>query len=336
MIANLPPPLLRVGAPSTQERVMLMPSPVSSAATFAISSELQQGLCAPQASVAPKYFYDALGSKLFEAICELPEYYPTRTEAAIVNANMEDIAASIGADATLIDLGAGNCAKAARLFPALQLRQYVPVDISADFLGAAVEQLQRRFPALDIASVAQDFSGRLRLPPEVRRENRVFFYPGSSIGNFTPDEAVTFLRGLREDSPGCGLLIGVDLAKEKTVLDAAYDDALGVTASFNLNLLLHLNRLLNANFAVRDWRHRAFFQPAQNRVEMHLEARRDLKVVWNGGERSFVEGECIHTESSYKYTTQSFTQLLARAGFNIGRCWTDAHGWFVVCHAHAG
>jgi dimethylhistidine N-methyltransferase len=304
--------------------------------TEAICSELCDGLLAPQASTSPKYLYDALGSKLFEAICELPEYYPTRTEASIFAAHKQEMARTIGHGATLIDLGAGNCAKAASLFPTLQPSHYVPIDISVDFLHDAVEQLRHRFPQIRMTALGMDFSSALQLPATVRRERRLFFYPGSSIGNFTPEQAGALLRNMRD---ACrddgGLLIGVDLVKDSAILDAAYDDALGVTASFNLNLLLHLNQLLGANFDLRDWRHRGFFNEQQSRVEMHLEARRDVTVQWRGGERRFRKEERIHTENSYKYTKQSFLQMLERAGFGDARVWTDERDWFMLCHAHA-
>jgi dimethylhistidine N-methyltransferase len=261
----------------------------------------------------------------------LPEYYPTRTEAAIFARHGADIAESVGAGATLIDLGAGNCAKAARLFPLLAPSQYVPIDISADFLKAAVTQLERQFPAIAMLALGMDFSSALELPPAVSPTRRLFFYPGSSIGNFYPDEAVAFLRRLRE--AGGDLLIGVDLVKDHAVLDAAYDDALGVTASFNLNLLNHLNRLLDADFTLREWRHRGAFNPQHSRVEMHLEARRDTVVRWRGGERRFGEGERIHTENSYKYTPDSFTDLLRQSGYHPAQTWTDERDWFMVCHA---
>jgi dimethylhistidine N-methyltransferase len=303
----------------------------SASETDVIRDELVAGLRAPRASASPKYLYDALGSKLFEAICELPEYYPTRTEAAIFERHGEEIVGSVGAGGTLIDLGAGNCAKAARLFPLLSPSQYVPVDISADFLHAAVAQLSRQFPGIAMLPLGMDFSSTLTLPVEVSRTRRLFFYPGSSIGNFHPDEALAFLRRMRE--AGGDLLIGVDLVKEHAVLDAAYDDALGVTASFNLNLLNHLNRLLGADFNLREWRHRGFFNGQESRVEMHLEARRDTVVRWTGGERRFGEGERIHTENSYKYTPDSFAGLLRNAGYEPAHTWTDERDWFMVCHA---
>lgn len=302
----------------------------------AIRAELSAELLAPQAATSPKYLYDALGSKLFEAICELPEYYPTRTEAAIFDAHLADIARSTGRGSTLIDLGAGNCAKAARLFSVLQPAQYVPVDISVDFLKDAVDRLRQRFPLVKMTGVGLDFSTTLELPETVRRDKRLFFYPGSSIGNFAPEQAAALLGRLRDACRGDGgLLIGVDLLKDKPVLDAAYDDALGVTASFNLNLLLHLNTLLDADFDVRDWQHRGYFNEERGRIEMHLEARRNTVVTWQGGRRHFRQAERIHTESSYKYTRQSFLQILERAGFGTIRTWTDERGWFMVCHARA-
>lgn len=302
----------------------------------AVQTELRAGLSAPAAVIAPKYLYDVLGSRLFEAICELPEYYPTRTEADIFSTYLRDIARSTGRGATLIDLGAGNCAKAERLFPVLQPAQYVPIDISADFLRDAVERLRQRYPQVRITGIGMDFTSGLNLPAEIRQQKRLFFYPGSSIGNFTPEEAAGLLGHVRDAcGPDGGLLIGVDLVKEKAVLDAAYDDGLGVTAAFNLNLLRHVNGLIDADFDVRDWRHAGFFNEAQGRVEMHVEARHDVVVRWNGGERQFRRGERIHTENSYKYTRPGFLQLLERAGFGSVRTWTDTREWFMVCHALA-
>lgn len=308
--------------------------------THHIPDELTTGLKAQPASASPKYLYDALGSKLFEAICELPEYYPTRTEARIFDLHAEAIAASVGSGATLIDLGAGNCAKAARLFPALQPSQYVPVDISVEFLRDAVDRLQQQFPQIDMVGVGMDFSSALTLPEAVSAQNRLFFYPGSSIGNFSPTEALAFLKRVhaacvRDGKADGGLLIGVDLVKDKAVLDAAYDDALGVTSAFNLNLLRHLNRLLDADFDLRAWRHRGFFNAEHSRIEMHLEAISEQHVQWAGGARQFAHGERIHTENSYKYTQDTFVALLQRAGFTNVAVWTDPQEWFLVCHAHA-
>jgi dimethylhistidine N-methyltransferase len=288
-------------------------------------------LAAPRASVAPKFFYDKLGSHLFEAITELPEYYPTRTEAAIFAADGAEMAAAIGSGMALVDLGAGNCAKAATLFPLLEPRLYVAVDISVEFLRDALRRLQREHPHIAMAGLGQDFAATLDLPGELLGGLRpVFFYPGSSIGNFTRPEALAFLARLRERADGGGLLIGVDLIKPRAVLEAAYDDSLGVTAAFNRNVLQHLNRLIDSDFDPRQWRHVAFFDEAGSRIEMHLEARESLAVAWPGGGRRFDAGERIHTENSCKYTVEGFAALLAEAGFGATRHWTDERGWFAV------
>jgi dimethylhistidine N-methyltransferase len=293
-------------------------------------AELGGGLAAVAAAIGPKYFYDALGSRLFDAITALPEYYPTRTEAQILRSHATEIAATVGSGRTLVDLGAGNCEKAGRLFAALQPRRYVAVDISVEFLRQALQCLQREHPAIDMVGVGVDFSQALRLPPEAGDGPRTFFYPGSSIGNFAPAGAEVFLRGMRSGSPGANLLIGVDLVKDKAVLDAAYDDALGVTAAFNLNLLNHVNHLLGSDFALRDWRHVAYYDEAASRIEMHLEARCALTVHWPGGQRAFAAGERIHTEHSFKYSVDGFDALLRRAGYTQTRNWTDERGWFAV------
>jgi dimethylhistidine N-methyltransferase len=298
--------------------------------------ELAAGLSAAAASVSPKYFYNALGSRLFEAITDLEEYYPTRTEAGIFDAAHADIARAVAgagiSQPCLIDLGAGNCAKAARLIPQLRPKQYVPVDISVDFLRDAAAQLQSAFPALDIVGVGMDFSAALALPPEVQPHERVFFYPGSSLGNFSPAQALRFLRQMTAPDQGQarGLLLGIDLVKDRATLEAAYDDALGVTAAFNKNLLRHVNTLLDADFDVRQWRHLALFNEAESRMEMHLQALCDLTVRWPGSERIFRAGERIHTESSYKYTPAGMSALLRQAGFSQISHWTDTQDWFAV------
>jgi L-histidine N-alpha-methyltransferase len=293
-------------------------------------------LAAEAASVAPKFFYDRLGSHLFEAITELDEYYPTRTEAAIFARHGTAMAEAVGAGMTLIDLGAGNCAKAARLFPLLEPTRYVAVDISVEFLRDALRDLQREHPQVAMTGLGQDFSLALELPADVIGGARpVFFYPGSSIGNFTPDEARAFLARVRARAEGGGLLIGVDLVKARSVLEAAYDDALGVTAAFNRNALSHLNRLIGSDFDPRQWRHVAFFDSQQSRIEMHLEAQVALEVTWPGGRRSFAAGERIHTENSYKYTLDSFAALLVGAGFSAPRHWTDEEQRFAVFWADA-
>src|SRR5574337_1277564 len=299
------------------------------------AAEAAAGLAAARAQVAPKFFYDALGARLFDAITELPEYYPTRTEGAIFAAHGAAIAeaalGATGAAPVLVDLGAGSCTKAERwLFGPLAPRRYVAVDIAEDGLRDALPGLQREHPAIEMAGVALDFSARLELPARLADGPALVFYPGSSIGNFAPDDALRLLRDTRYAAAGGALLIGVDLVKPKPVLEAAYDDALGVTAAFNLNLLHHLNRLLDADFDVRDWRHLAFFDEARSRIEMHLAARRALGVHWRGGERRFAAGETIHTENSAKWTPAAFEALLRAAGWGTVRCWTDPALWFAV------
>ena len=299
-----------------------------------IQLELTHGLLAESASVAPKFFYDALGCRLFEAITELHEYYPTRTEAGIFQTWQTQIAAAIASSglrhACLVDLGAGNCAKAEALIPQLLPRQYVPVDISNDFLRASAERVQASFPALDIVGVGMDFSSQLVLPDAVQAHDRVFFYPGSSLGNFSPVQSLAFLQQISNPAQGAarGLLLGVDLVKDSATLEAAYDDALGVTAAFNKNLLRHVNALLGSDFDERQWRHVALFDTAHSRIEMHLQATHDLTVRWPGHLRRFSAGERIHTEHSYKYTLEAMTTLLRQAGFSHVEHWTDTNRWF--------
>ena len=314
----------------------LFPSPES---TEDPAAEARAGLQQVQARVSPKFFYDVQGSRLFDAITELAEYYPTRTEAGILAAHGPAIAAAAlahtDAAPVIVDLGAGNCAKGAALFPLLQPRRYVAVDISADFLATALAQLQREHPGLDLVGVGLDFSRRLALPADLGGRGTLVFYPGSSIGNFDPQAALNLLRQARELADGGALLIGVDLVKDEDVLVSAYDDALGVTAAFNLNLLRHLNRLIGADFDVRGWRHVALFNRAESRIEMHLEARQPQQVRWHGGARVFAAGERIHTENSYKWTTGAFAALLRDAGFQSPRHWTDERGWFALFVAGA-
>jgi len=312
------------------------PRPKFGAAAAAARAELAAGLRQASARISPKYLYDALGSKLFEAICLLDEYYVTRVEAGIYAAAAAPIAAATGTGVTLIDLGAGNCAKAAALFGTLQPRQYVPIDISAAFLHGAVERLATAHPQIPMLPVGLDFAESLKLPAQVEARRRLFFYPGSSIGNFAPLAAAQFLTRVHGECGDDGaLLIGVDLVKPAAVLEAAYDDALGVTGAFNLNVLRHANALLGSDFAVRDWRHVALFNAEQSRVEMHLEALRDVIVRWPGAERAFAKGELMHTENSYKYTQRGFVELLNACGFGEVQCWTDEAQQFLVCHARA-
>lgn len=293
--------------------------------------EIVQGLLQTPATVSPKYFYDAKGSALFEDITRLPEYYPTRTEQAIMTAHARAIAQAIGTHCTVIELGAGNCQKARALCELIEPAAYVAVDISEAFLQQAVVGMRAAFPALAIHALAADLTADIVLPLSLPAHSRLVFYPGSSIGNFDPSQAQALLSRMRALVGDDGaVLIGVDLVKETAVLDAAYDDAQGITAAFNLNVLDHLNHRIGSDFDVTKWQHRAFFNVAQSRIEMHLEASVDMVVRWPGAARRFARGERIHTENSYKYRVEDFVSLLRRAGLPHAQVWTDEKGWFAV------
>jgi dimethylhistidine N-methyltransferase len=293
--------------------------------------EIPHGLLQSPAVISPKYFYDARGSQIFEQITRLPEYYPTRTERAILQRHASDIARRVGRGRTVIEPGAGNCEKGASLCHSIGASRFVAVDISGDFLQQAVARVRREMPALHVQAVAADLTGHIHLPEALPRAHRLVYYPGSSIGNFDRPQALDLLarmRGLVEHDGA--LLIGVDLRKDVAVLEAAYDDAAGVTAAFNLNMLAHVNRLIGSNFHLPDWRHRAFFNDEASRIEMHLEALADCRVSWPGGGRSFARGERIHTENSYKYDIEGFARLLHAAGFHHSVAWTDERRWYAV------
>ena len=306
-------------------------------------AELGEELLRPRAEISPKYFYDDQGSRLFDAITALDEYYPTRTEAAIFESAAAEIGRVIPARTILIDLGAGNCAKAESLFSVLSPAAYVAIDISSEFLFEALQGLGQRHPELPRHALAMDFSARFELSDEsiewlanggLDDRPRVVFYPGSSIGNFAPNEALGLLEQVRAvcaaSRSGGGILIGVDRVKSRAVLESSYDDALGVTAAFNRNLLRHLNRILGTDFVLAHWKHVAFYCTHKSRVEMHLESLCEQTVRWPGAERVFRSGERIHTENSYKWQPQDFEALLTRAGFTPTKHWTDADQWFSV------
>jgi dimethylhistidine N-methyltransferase len=299
--------------------------------------EVVARLRAHPASIAPKYFYDALGCALFGAICELPEYYPTRAERAIFTRHRSDIAGAIGRGTQLVDLGAGDCAKAAAWLPFLAPSRYVAVDIAGDALQAALARLALEFPDLEIAGVVTDFTRGLDLRADLDDGAVTFFYPGSSIGNFSPEEAGAFLADIRGhcDAPGSGLLIGVDTRKDAGRLEAAYADGLGVTAAFNRNVLLHLNRLLGCDFDPQAFAHVARYDAEQGRIGMYLEAMREVTVHIDGVPRRFATGERIHTEYSYKYAAAAFSAMLTAAGFGSVRTWQDDDGDFAVYYAAA-
>jgi dimethylhistidine N-methyltransferase len=291
------------------------------------------GLGAPQKAIPPKYFYDWRGSKLFEAICELPEYYPTRTEMTIMESCIGELARLLGADTQLIEFGSGASVKTRLLIGRAQPSLYVPIDISEAQLRSACAALAQMFPWLNITGVVADFTRPLKLPEfmgvPIRR--KAVYFPGSTIGNLTPEEALAFLKSIREIvGPGGMLVIGVDLKKDKRTLDAAYDDARGVTAEFNLNLLARINRELGGDFQVRRFRHRAFYDEAKGRIEMHLESLFQQIVHVAGHRFEFKAGETIHTEISCKYTVEEFHRLAREARFHPETTWTDPANLFAV------
>ena len=294
-------------------------------------ADLVAGLLATPASVSPKYFYDARGSELFGDITQLPEYYPTRTEQQIMATHGSAMAQQIGPVGTVIEWGAGNCAKACQLCALLAPERFVALDISVDCLQAGAEQLQAQCPAVEVQALAADLTADLTLPPDLPLERRLVFYPGSSIGNFDPPQALVLLQRMRALLGTDGaLLIGIDLVKPVEVLEAAYNDAAGVTAAFNRNLLRHAHRLIGSDFGERDWAHHAFFNAERSRIEMHLKALREVVVHWPGHTRHFAQGETIHTENSHKFRLDRFSEMLAQAGFSQVQTWTDARGWYAV------
>jgi len=287
------------------------------------------GLSLPQKALPPKYFYDAKGSRLFEAICRLKEYYPTRSELALTRGHIGAIARFAGKGSTLIEYGSGESVKSRLLIEALRPSAYVPVDISEHALRGAAAKLRRRFGWLDILAVHGDFSQPLKIPVAQGRGMRVVYFPGSTIGNLSPREAHAFLRMTRGQlGPRGAMLIGVDLKKDATLLHAAYNDAKGVTAAFNLNLLARINRELGADFRLPRFRHYAFYNPARGRIEMHLVSLAPQTVNVGDHRFAFDAGESIHTENSYKYSIGEFRALAKSAGFNGEKVWLDAKGLF--------
>jgi dimethylhistidine N-methyltransferase len=305
--------------------------PEAVASTVSAVDEIIQGLSNPLATISPKFFYDAQGSALFSQITSLPEYYPTRTENAIMAEHGDAIQREVGAVSSLIELGAGNCRKALSLCALLQPQRFVPLDISQEYLLEASADFREKLPGLAVYPVASDLTQAIILPTHIPMDRRLVFYPGSSIGNFDPADAADLLRRVRAllDDEG-SLLIGVDLLKEIDVLEAAYNDAAGVTAAFNLNMLQHVNAIIGSDFSEEDWRHVAFFNPVHSRIEMHLESVGETVVRWPKGERRFAAGERIHSENSYKHRADDFVSLLAANGFSRSKVWTDAQGWFAV------
>ena len=301
------------------------------------ASDLLAALGTTPRSIAPKYFYDSEGSKLFDQICDLPEYYPTRTELQILKDRAGEIAAHIGANAELVEFGAGSLTKVRLLLDAMQApKRYIPIDISGEHLESAATALKADYPLLQVKPLVADYTQAFMLPAALPGAGqRVGFFPGSTIGNFTPPEAVQFLRMAATVLHGGALLVGADLVKDPAVLHAAYSDAQGVTAAFNLNLLARANRELGADFDLDQFAHSAFYNAPLKRIEMHLMSRVRQVVHVCGWRFTFEEGETLHTENSHKFTVDGLRALAIQAGFMPGPVWTDAQQLFSVHWLHA-
>jgi dimethylhistidine N-methyltransferase len=301
-------------------------------ASEAFARDLVIGLSRRPREIPCKYFYDARGSELFDRICRLPEYYQTRTETALLRDHAGEIARLMGPNVELIEFGAGSLAKVRILLDALDTPQsYVPIDISGDYLLDVVVGLEEDYPDMTLRPVIADFTQGLTLPArEMAVSRRVGFFPGSTIGNFTRDAAVAFLKNAAKLLKGGGLLIGTDLVKDPAILHAAYNDQAGVTAAFNKNLLLRANRELGANFDLNQFAHYASYNPSGMKIEMYLVSLARQTVRVTGEAIRFAQGDAIHTEDSHKYTIEGFTELAAEAGFAPRKSWTDEHKLFAM------
>ncbi len=295
-------------------------------------TDVLRGLSQNPKQLPSKYFYDRQGSSLFDAICELEEYYLTRTELAIMRAHAVEIASSLPADGVLVELGSGSSVKTRLLLDHLPaLRAYVPVDISREHLLAAADRLQRRYRELDVLPLVADFTAPFSLPPRSERASRTVYFPGSTIGNFEPAEAELILHRIAAlTGPAGGLLIGIDLRKDPAVIEAAYNDPRGITAEFNLNLLRRINRELGGDFPVFDFEHEAQYDPAAGRIEMRLRCMAAQRVQVAGKCFAIKQGEAIHTEYSHKYTVEGFAAMASEAGFQLQKQWTDDRRYFAV------
>ena len=296
-------------------------------------AEIHAGLARSPKTLSPKFFYDDRGSRLFDRITELPEYYLTATEIAIMEANVGEIAKLVGPDASLIEFGSGSSVKTRILLEHLDsLAAYVPVDISRDHLVAAAAELARDFPHIEVLPVAADFTQPFDLPqPKIMPVRNIVYFPGSTIGNFLPNAAHALLEVMYQEAGKDGaLLIGVDLEKDRETLERAYNDREGVTAQFNLNMLRRLNAEFDADFDVSRFEHRALYNEEYGRIEMHLVSRSDQTVTVAGVPFTIAKGESIRTEYSHKYTVAAFGEMVARAGFTVKRVWTDERRLFSV------
>ena len=293
--------------------------------------EIVSGLNKEQKSIDPKYFYDTRGSELFEQITDLPEYYPTRTERQILKRDAKAMAEFCGQNCVLIEPGSGSSEKVRLLLGSLKPAAYVPMDISADFLKRSAIQLADEYPWLKIHAVCTDFSNQEKDPEGLPVGKRVIFYPGSTLGNMQPADAIDFLRNLGHwlNHDG-GVLIGIDMHKQTRILEAAYNDKQGITALFNLNILSNINNIVGTNFDTDHFNHHSFYNEEKYRIEMHLVSKVDQVVELGDTNLEFVQGETIHTENSYKYTPESFQEIVKRAGFAIRSSWTDEQQLFSV------
>ncbi len=316
--------------PPPQAGTAAMASLSPAAAEFA--RDLQAGLLRRPRSISPKYFYDAAGSALFDRICALPEYYPTRTECAVLQQNAAEIARMAGPHAEIVEFGAGSLRKVRILLDAMEAPAgYLPIDISGDHMTAAATALRRDYPTLEVRPVVADYTQRLLLPaPAQGAGQRVGFFPGSTIGNFAPEEAARFLQVAAQVLQGGALLLGADLVKDPALLHAAYNDAQGVTAAFNLNILERANRELGADFDTEAFGHAAFYNAPLQRIEMHLLSRCRQEVSFCGSSFTLEEGETLHTENSHKFTIDGLRAMAVRAGFRPGPVWTDPDHLFSV------
>lgn len=295
--------------------------------------EVVAGLQQPLKQLPAKLFYDERGSQLFDQICQLPEYYPTRTEQAIMDAYIPEMAALLGPGVLLIEYGSGSSQKTRTLLDHLPWPAgYVPIDISKEHLMQSAAEIALAYPELEVLPVCADYEKAYQISgPAQVASRRVVYYPGSTIGNFHPTEAVAFLKQLRvRCGKECELLIGIDLKKNKIILHWAYNDSAGGTAAFNLNILTRLNRELGANFDLEQFSHHAFYNEVAGRIEMHLVSLWEQTVRINGRVISLDAGESIWTESSYKYTVTEFAHLAAQVGFKLKKVWTDSQHWFSV------
>jgi L-histidine Nalpha-methyltransferase len=308
--------------------------PVIPAPLDTFRADVLRGLHAPARELPCKHFYDATGSKLFDRICELQEYYLTRTELEIMRRHAADMAGLLGRNCLLIEYGSGSSVKTRLLLDRLvEPAAYVPVDLSGDYLEQTARSLAADYPQIPVLPLCADFSGPLELPGGKRPGRRVVYFPGSTVGNFTPAEAVALLgQTAQRCGPGGALLLGADLKKDPRVITAAYNDADGVTAAFNLNLLARINRELGADFQLEQFWHHAFYHPVAGRIEMHLVSRRDQEIHVGGEAFFLAEGESIRTEYSYKYSLNDLRELAAAAGFEVRQVWTDDLRYFSVLY----